>query len=289
MRTFTKVMVAAAAITGSTLAVAGSAQAQAGDYAGDPGYGGYYGPDPNADPYADPYYAEPYDSGYADPYACDYYEPPWGYPPDYCAYQVWQEPIYVGGLWYSGPIYYRSYDGDRQYWLNGGWRRDEWRGSRPGRIDWSRNMRWNGPAQHRGFNGGGAWNGRTANRGGNFGGGFNRGGDVRGREFGGRSFAAPQNGGQGVVRGRFGAGGFQGRTGGEGQAFVQPGVAPNNSGLRGRFGGQAFQAGGGPRAGGGTAFQGGGNRSGGQGGGNRGGGQAGGHGGGERGQGHRGH
>src|SRR5262245_15187869 len=102
MRMFTKAVAAALAVTGSVMSLSAPAKAQT-----DPYYD--QGPDSYADPYyadpayADPYYADPYDSAYADPYACDYYNPPWGYPPDYCAYQTWFDPIYVGGLWYSGP------------------------------------------------------------------------------------------------------------------------------------------------------------------------------------------
>jgi hypothetical protein len=288
MKRLTKAVFAALALTGSAIAISAPAEAQVSAYVGvgGPGYGAYYESDPYADPaygdpyYGDPYYADPYDQAYADPYACDYYDPPWGYPPDYCAYQVWQEPIYVGGIWYSGPIYYRNFGGERLFWLNGGWRHDEWRGARPGRIDWGRNMRWSGPIHHQEFAGRGNWNGREGYRGGNFagrnwngGGNVNRGGDAfRGREFGARdfsgrdsggrdagrrdfagrtnvpNFAAPQNRAQGgEVRGRFG-GNFQGREFG-GRAFAQPGVATNNGSLRGRFGGQTFQAGG-PRAGG---------------------------------------
>ncbi len=65
--------------------------------------------------YSDPYYyytptyTPLYDPFY-DPY-CDYYTPPWGYPLDYCRYQTWNQPVYYGGLWYSGPIYYRAIGG----------------------------------------------------------------------------------------------------------------------------------------------------------------------------------
>ncbi|HXJ03412.1 MAG TPA: hypothetical protein VNH44_19485 [Micropepsaceae bacterium] len=308
MRTLTKAMFAALALTASSIAISAPANAQVSAYVGiggDPGYGGYYDSDPYADPYADPYYGAPYDSGYADPYACDYYDPPWGYPPDYCAYQIWQQPIYVGGLWYSGPIYYRSYGGERLFWLNGRWRHDEWRGPRPGRIDWDRNMRWNGPVHRggdfagRGRNGGSNFAGRNWNGGGtrgfgnnyagrNWNGGGTRGGEAfGGREFSrpytGPNFVAPQNGRQmgGDFRGRVGGGNFQPRDGG-GRAFVQPGVAANNGALHGQFGGQAFQARS-PRGGGdvGGGFHGGGER-GGAGGGHGGGG------GGGRGEGHRG-
>ncbi len=76
---------------------------------------------------------------------CDYYTPPWGYPSDYCQYQLWNEPVFYSGTWYSGPIYYRTVGGANWFWLNGNWRRDEWRGARP-RIDWNRggNIFWRG-------------------------------------------------------------------------------------------------------------------------------------------------
>lgn len=92
-----------------------------------------------------------YDNGYAgadyNPY-CDYYSPPWGYPPDYCRYRVWNEPVYYGGVWFNGPIYYRTLGGVNSFWLNGGWRRDEWRGPRP-QIDYNRggNQFWHGEIQ----------------------------------------------------------------------------------------------------------------------------------------------
>lgn len=94
---------------------------------------------------------------FSDP--CDYYDyydepPPWGLPPDYCDYPVYFDPVYYDGIWYRGPIYSRWYGGERLFWLNGGWRRDEWRGARP-------DIRW----QDRG-----GW-GRGNNRGG---GGFDR-------------------------------------------------------------------------------------------------------------------
>ena len=115
------------------------------------GYGDSYGYDNGYDysyDYSDPnYYYTPtytplYDPFY-DPY-CDYYTPPWGFPLDYCRYQTWAQPVYFGGLWYSGPIYYRVVSGANWFWLNGGWHRDEWRGARPSYIDWSRNRRWDG-------------------------------------------------------------------------------------------------------------------------------------------------
>src|SRR5258706_11626090 len=194
MRRVTKAVLVAIALAGAATAVSAPAKAAAGVYFGSsggaPSYGGYYSSAPYAG-YSDPYsgggYADPYSGGgyadpyydsysdpYADPYACDYYDPPWGYPPDYCLYQTWNEPVYSGGLWYSGPIYYRNYSGANWFWLNGGWRRDEWRGARPGGIDWGRNMRWSGQLRPPDFAGrGGDYKGgnRGAYNGGNWKGG----------------------------------------------------------------------------------------------------------------------
>src|SRR4051812_20176501 len=189
MKLATKAVFGALAVAGSVMALSAPANAQSVYFGADSGggvYGGYdsgayadpYYADPGySDPYADPYY-DSYDSGYGDPYACsyyDYYEPPWGYPPDYCNYQTWTQPVYYGGLWYGGPIYCRAFGGVNWFWLNGGWRRDEWRGSRPGYIDWSRNRYWGGDIHHR-PNSRGVWNGRQWDgRNGFTGGNFNRG------------------------------------------------------------------------------------------------------------------
>jgi hypothetical protein len=67
--------------------------------------GGYYGAG-----YGDGYYGGYYGASYGSSY-CDYYAPPWGYPPDYCRYQIWNQPVFYGGFWYGGPIYYRHYAG----------------------------------------------------------------------------------------------------------------------------------------------------------------------------------
>ncbi len=81
--------------------------------------------------------------------SCDYYTPPWGYPADYCRYRIWNEPVYSGGVWFNGPIYYRTIAGANSFWLNGNWHRDEWRGARPN-IDYSRgrNQFWRGNPNH---------------------------------------------------------------------------------------------------------------------------------------------
>lgn len=235
-------------------------------------YGGYYdadpyGPPPPPDygpPPPPPYYGPPppaygYYPAYGDPYACDaydYYNPPWGYPPDYCNYNVWYEPIYIGGLWYSGPIYYRDFGGERRFWLNGGWHRDEWRGARPGRIDWSRNMRWTGgPERGRSFAGPNVLRG-------------NYGGIARGNYGANAPHFAPQDGG---FRGYAGGGvphafaqgqanhGFRGFGGGGGFRGGQGG-----GGFRGGPGGGGFRGGQGrPAGGGGHAQSGGGGHGGG--------------------------
>jgi hypothetical protein len=83
---------------------------------------------------------------FADP--CDYYDtynapPPWGLPPDYCEYPVYFEPVFVDGTWYRGPIYYRWTHGRRLFWLNGGWRSDEWHGGPRPSITWQDRGGWN--------------------------------------------------------------------------------------------------------------------------------------------------
>ncbi len=92
---------------------------------------------------------------------CDYYDyydepPPWGLPDDYCDYPVWFEPVFFGGSWYRGPIYYRWTHGRRMFWLNGNWREDGWRGPRPARITWNdRGAHVRGYRPGIGFHGGG--------------------------------------------------------------------------------------------------------------------------------------
>lgn len=55
----------------------------------------------------------------------------WGCPGGYWDYPVWYGPVYFGGEWYQGPVYYRRMGGTYYYWVRGGWHRDEWRGPRP--------------------------------------------------------------------------------------------------------------------------------------------------------------
>ena len=55
-----------------------------------------------------------------------YYAPGPGYSP-YDG-QVYYDPIYFGGAWYHGPYRWRVLDGERVFWVDGGWHRNEWRG-----------------------------------------------------------------------------------------------------------------------------------------------------------------
>ena len=65
-----------------------------------------------------------YDSGgYCDDYGC---------PNDFWNMPVYYGPVFWGGYWYDGPLYYRVWRGQRQYWIRGAWRFEDWRGPRPG-------------------------------------------------------------------------------------------------------------------------------------------------------------
>jgi hypothetical protein len=67
-----------------------------------------------------------YDSGgYCDSWGCP--DAFWNYPIYYC-------PVFYGGGWYRGPVYYRYSGGRYSYWIHGAWRRDYWSGPRP---DWA--------------------------------------------------------------------------------------------------------------------------------------------------------
>lgn len=56
-------------------------------------------------------YASPYGAGYV-AYDDSYY----------------YDPIYVSGAWYHGPYRWRMYHGERMFYVNGRWHRNEWRG-----------------------------------------------------------------------------------------------------------------------------------------------------------------
>jgi hypothetical protein len=79
---------------------------------------------------------QPYGSSYYDDggyYGADAY----GYCDDYgCPQNYWDQPVYYGSIyygnsWINGPLYYRNWQGRRQYWVHGGWRYDGWSGPRP--------------------------------------------------------------------------------------------------------------------------------------------------------------
>jgi hypothetical protein len=53
-----------------------------------------------------------------------------------CGYPVYSAPVFIEGEWYQGFVYYRWDHGVRLFWYHGAWRRDEWRGPRPTRIEW---------------------------------------------------------------------------------------------------------------------------------------------------------
>lgn len=57
--------------------------------------------------------------------------------PGYVAYddQYYYDPIYISGSWYHGPYRWRMHNGEREFFLNGHWRQNEWRGgARPNVI-----------------------------------------------------------------------------------------------------------------------------------------------------------
>ena len=187
MKTIAKFAVGAVLLAGASFA--GAAPAAAGTSVGisfgfGPGYG-YYGPDYD-DAYGPSYYGN----------SCDYYDyynvpPPWGLPPGYCGYQVYYGPVYWGDTWYRGPIYYRGDGDDRLYWLNGGWRHNEWHHNYRPNIEWRDRGygHWRG-----GYTGGTHWDhrsygGRLHDR--NYGGqphDRNYGGGVHDRNYGGEPF-----------------------------------------------------------------------------------------------------
>jgi hypothetical protein len=165
---------------------------------------------------------------FSDPCAYyDYYDqpPPWGLPPDYCDYPVYFEPVFVDGYWYRGPIYYRWQGGERLFWLNGGWRRDQWRGPRP-QIRWQDRGAWGHVHDRGGWSGGrGTYDG--ADRGGY--GRDDHGGGDHWSGGGGQSGASHWSGGSG--HGSAGAGGhWSGRGSGHGGGIGHGGGGSHGSG-----------------------------------------------------------
>lgn len=184
-----------AALTALSLAGAGalSGCAYDGDYyyggGVSAGYGGYYG------------------GGYCDS---------WGCPDNYWDMPLYYGSFYYGGRWYDGPHYYRDFGGRRQYWVQGGWRDDAWRGQRP---SWYREGR-TGPALGRDFYRSDRFRNeqRDFNRGGNNRPDANRGGN-RGNfqpQQQQQQQAAPDRGPRGDGQGRSGGGFQRGDRGGDG-------------------------------------------------------------------------
>ncbi len=96
---------------------------------------GYYGNDsPSGYPpsaYDDGYYGGGVGYYGSDAYGyCDAF----GCPADYWSLPLYYGSIYYDGAWIGGPLYYRNWGGQRQYWIRGGWRHDGWRGTRPSRY-----------------------------------------------------------------------------------------------------------------------------------------------------------
>jgi hypothetical protein len=54
------------------------------------------------------------------------------YYPGYCGYPAYADPVFIGGVWYNGPHYYRTFHGQQQVWLGGSWHGD-FRGGHGGR------------------------------------------------------------------------------------------------------------------------------------------------------------
>lgn len=60
--------------------------------------------------------------------------------PGYSPYegQMYYDPIYFDGAWYHGPYRWRMSRGQRVFWIDGGWHRNEWRGGPiPGSLTFS--------------------------------------------------------------------------------------------------------------------------------------------------------
>jgi len=90
---------------------------------------------------------------------------PWGYPAGACG-AYWYQPVYVGSVWYQGPICYRWSHGHRLFWLHGGWHAHAWHGPMPRHFNWGHHgfVRWNGHGH--GHNGHGWHNGHIGHHGG---------------------------------------------------------------------------------------------------------------------------
>ena len=119
MKTFAKLALGALMLSGAAVAAATPAAAQVSFELqfGNPGYDRYYGPPQRGYYDCDPRvrYVR----------ACDSY---------------YYNPVFYRGRWYNEPLRYRWSGDTRYFWIDNGWRRDEWRGGpRPGpRPGWNR-------------------------------------------------------------------------------------------------------------------------------------------------------
>jgi hypothetical protein len=80
---------------------------------------------------------------------------------------MYYDPIYFGGAWYHGPYRWRMENGQREFWVGGGWHRNEWRGGPiPGSLTFSNGGYYRG-GRYDGFDGADRINARfPAERGG---------------------------------------------------------------------------------------------------------------------------
>lgn len=142
-----------------------------------------------------------------------------GCPDHFWRYPVHYGPVFFHGRWFRGPIYFRGDRWAREYWVRGGWHRDEWRGPRP---YWARASH-DGPPlafeyyrdhgfdlgdhwrrEHDADNGGHDWNGDRHDHGGDQGGDWhhNPSGDWHSGDNGGDRGAGWQGGDNGGDHGR---------------------------------------------------------------------------------------
>jgi hypothetical protein len=85
---------------------------------------------------------------YGPPGPCAAYRYYYGAPWANCGWNYWEEPVYIGGVWYHGPFYSRFWHGRRWFWWHGGWHVNEWHGA-PGAwrsvgVRWGDHAYWRG-------------------------------------------------------------------------------------------------------------------------------------------------
>jgi len=122
------------------LAVAGAparAQDAGNDYSPQPDVDNGFGPPPGNSGYGNAPGAECNPANYGPAQAmppecqpqayCDQY----GCPDDFYDMPIWYGPVFYDNVWFTGPVYYRSFHGRRQYWIQGSWHYDAWHGPHP--------------------------------------------------------------------------------------------------------------------------------------------------------------